>query len=103
MRTREIIFTPEAEDDLDHIYNQISERASPRIAFAFVSRIEAFCRSLTHAAERGTDRSDVSPGMRSLGFERRVTIVLHVEDTTASVVRIFPAGRNWIEEFAQDG
>lgn len=99
MKTREIIITPEAEDDLDHLYNEISQRASPSIAYAFVARIEAFCRSLTHAAERGTDRSDVSPGMRSLGFERRVTIVLHIEDATASVVRIFPAGRNWTEDF----
>lgn len=99
MKTREIIITPEAEDDLDHLYDEISERASPLIAFSFISRIEAFCRSLTHAAERGTDRSTIAQGMRSLGFERRVTIVLQVDDTTAKVVRIFPAGRNWIDEF----
>ena len=98
MRTRGVVFAPDAEDDLSSLYDFIAERASPGTAYHFVARIETFCRSLSHAAERGTHHSNLRKGLRSVGFEGRVTIVFHVDETTVSVLRVFPAGRNWTEE-----
>jgi toxin ParE1/3/4 len=98
MRTRKVTLSPEAEGDLENLYDYLADHASPRTAGAFVSRIEQFCRSLRHAAERGADHSTIRHGWRSVGFEGRVTIVFHVDERTATILRVFPAGRNWTEE-----
>lgn len=102
MKTRTVVLAPEAEDDLSALYDYIAENASPGTAFDFVTRIEAFCRSLTRAAERGAHHAAVREGLRSVGFEGRVTIVFHVDQSTVSILRVFPAGRNWTEEIAPE-
>src|SRR5260221_1849672 len=47
------------------IYEYISDRASPEIAWGFVRKIEAFCLGLGTAPERGTRRDDLRPGLRT--------------------------------------
>jgi toxin ParE1/3/4 len=77
--TYEVIFTPGAEADLDEIEQYLSVRFSPENAQRFVQRIVACCRSLALAPYRGTKRDDVGSGLRVIGFERRVSILFHVE------------------------
>ena len=48
---------------------------------------------LSPAAER--DR----PGLRIIGFERRLTIAFMVQEETVTVLRVFTAGRNWETSF----
>jgi toxin ParE1/3/4 len=45
------------------------------------------------ASHRGTRRDDIRPGLRVVGFERRVTIAFHVDDTTVTIDRILYGGR----------
>ena len=91
---REVLFSPEAADDLLNIYDYIAERASRQTALGYVERIEAFCNRLGFASERGTKRDDLRPGLRIIGFERRVTIAFHVEPRSVIVDRAFYAGRD---------
>ena len=74
----EVFFAPEAQDDLQAIYDWIADATSPDTAMSYIERIEAHCLSLKHQAERGHRRDDIRPGLRIFGFERRVTIAFMV-------------------------
>jgi hypothetical protein len=40
---REVVFAPEAEDDLLQIYDFIADRASPERAYGYAERIRSYC------------------------------------------------------------
>lgn len=65
--------------DLDAIDDFIATY-SPANGRAFVERIEASVRDCLIFLERGTRREDLAPGLRTFGFERRVTIAFRQED-----------------------
>lgn len=98
-----VIFSAAAEADLFAIYDYIADRAGDAIALRFVEAIEAYCLGLADAPERGTRRDDLRPGLRSVGFRRRATILFEVEDKASCVVihGIYYAGRrveSWTDE-----
>ncbi len=94
MTARRVIFSPEAQDDLLGLYESIADEAGAGIALGYIERIEAHCRRLAAFPERGTVRSDIRPGLRTIGFERRVTIAFHVEREIVVVNRILYGGRD---------
>lgn len=65
----------------------------------YLDRVEAFLRSLSFGSERGTRRDDVRPGLRTVGFERRLTVAFVVDDNSVTVLRVFGAGRDWESSF----
>lgn len=65
----------------------------------YIERVEAFCRRLSVGSELGQLRSDARPGLRTTGFERRLTIAFTVDEETVTVLRVFTAGRNWETSF----
>ncbi len=71
MRQREVVFSPEAIDDLDRLYDWIASAAGATVAFRYIERIETFCMRLDLASKRGVLRADIRPGLRVVGFERR--------------------------------
>jgi toxin ParE1/3/4 len=89
------VFTPEARNDLFEIYDWIAAKASPQIAITYIDRIEAYCLGFELASERGHRRDDISPGLRIVGFERRVTIAFAVDDDRVTILRLFYGGQNW--------
>lgn len=95
MNERAVLFAPEARDDLVRLYDWIAEAAGRETALAYIGRIEAFCRSLNIASERGTRRDDIRPGLRIVGFERRVTVAFTVTETKVTILRLFYAGPSW--------
>lgn len=97
MIRREVIFSPEAENDLLEIYEWIAERANEHTALAYVERIEAHCLGFDLASERGSRRDDVRPGLRIVGFGRNLTIAFAVDDTMVTILRFFRRGRDWTQ------
>ena len=95
MRRRDVVFAPEAVDDLVRLYEWIANAAGPDTAMAYVERLEAYCLGFDLASERGTLRGDVRPGLRIVGFERRITIAFVVDDQSVTVLRLFYGGRDW--------
>lgn len=72
-------FDPEAEAELDAIYDYVRDRSgSDLIAAGYVGRIARRCLRLSDLPEQGTDHGHLRPGLRSIGFERRVTIAFVV-------------------------
>lgn len=99
MKRRIVVFAPEARDDLFRIHDWIESSSSPAVALSFVERLEAHCLSFDLAAERGTRRDDIRPGLRVAGFERTLTLAFSVDDDTVTFLRVFYAGKNWQSVF----
>jgi toxin ParE1/3/4 len=100
VRERTVILSPEARDDLIALYDWIAAAAHPATALGYTQRIEAFLGGLRVASERGFRRDDIRPGLRIVGFERRVTVAFTVDPARVVILRIFYAGRNWEEVMA---
>lgn len=91
----EIIWRPAARADLHDLYDWIADRADARTAYGYTSRIEGHVAKLTAFPKRGTPRDDLSPGLRTSTFERRVIIAYRVEHNTVLVLRIIRAARDY--------
>lgn len=98
MRRRAVVLTPEFLSDLASIGDYIAEHGGRERAAAYVARIEAFCRGLEVASERGDARDDILPGLRAVGFERSATILFVVEGDVVSVLRMRGRGLDWERE-----
>lgn len=99
MKSRRVVVSPEAGEDLITLYNWVADCASPRVAAGYLDRVETWLRSFSLASERGTLRDDIRPGLRVAGSERRLTVAFTVEENTVTILRLYRAGRDWESEF----
>jgi toxin ParE1/3/4 len=89
-----VVFAPEALDDLRDLYDLIAEGSLPERALAYVEALRRQCLGLADLPERGTRRDAVRPGLRTLGYRRRVTIAFQVTGSTVTILRLLYAGRD---------
>jgi toxin ParE1/3/4 len=98
-----VIFRPQAEADLQALYGYIAEASGLDIAGGYIARIEIACMSLATFPNRGTKRDDLAPGLRTIAFERRITIAYHVLKTRVEILTIAYGGRDFGSDFSGDG
>ena len=77
------------------LYRRIAAAAGTEMAGASIDRIEAACLALETFPARGTKRDDIRPGLRTMGFERRATIVFRITGRAVLIVRIFHGGQDF--------
>ncbi|KQT46507.1 addiction module toxin RelE [Methylobacterium sp. Leaf456] len=99
MKRRTVGYAPAAAADLEWIYDTIAEASDLSIASRYEERIRSFCDNLAHAAERGTLRDDLRPGLRVVGYARRITVAFVVGEERVTILRLFYGGRNWEDDF----
>ena len=97
--TREVVFTERAERQLDALYALIEQNSGSVRAESFTGEIVSFCLGLSLFPERGTRRDDLRPGLRVLGWRRRITIALTVEPVVVVILGIFYGGQDWESAF----
>ncbi|HEY5055359.1 MAG TPA: type II toxin-antitoxin system RelE/ParE family toxin [Acidobacteriaceae bacterium] len=90
-----VIFSPAAENDFAEIEEYLALRFSPRNANRFVQRIVRECLSLAHAPQRGNARDDIRPGVRTIGFERRASIVFEVNEVEIIILGVYYGDRQF--------
>ena len=90
---REVVFRPAAREDLRSLYDYI-ELDSPANAARYVEQIQAYCMKLADFPERGTPRDDLRPGIRILGFRRRVSIAFVIFEDRVEIARLLYGGRD---------
>lgn len=95
MKKYEVSFRPLAEADLFGLYRYIAEESGGAVAGAYIDRLEAACLALETFPKCGTRRDDIRPGLRTMGFERRATIVFQVLEAEVVIVRILYGGRDY--------
>lgn len=86
--THRVFFSPEARQDLFNLYSYIEANTGAGRALAYIDRIESYCLGFSTLPERGTRRDDIRPGLRLIGFERRVAIAFHVMADAVVIDRI---------------
>ena len=87
--------SPEADRDLENIAFWIAKETGLfGTALRYTQRIRSLIESLCVFPQRGTRRDDLSPGLRIIGFERRVALVFKIVDDTIQIVRVFYGGRD---------
>lgn len=94
-------FTPEAKVDLLNLYNYIAARNGVNQALAYIERIERECMSLETFPIRGKSWDALRPGLRIMGFERRVTIAFQVNPKVVTIFRLLYGGRDLKQELKQ--
>jgi toxin ParE1/3/4 len=87
--------TPEAQDHLEQLEDYISEASSPRIAANYIERLRNALNSLALSPFRGTKREEFGAGLRTTGFEHRITILFAVRNDEVIIVGIFYGGRSF--------
>lgn len=95
MNRRTAIFAPQARHDLVELADWIAERAGAETALAYAAPLEAYCMGFELLGERGQRRNDLRPGLRIIGFERRVTVAFMVSESETTILRLHYGGQNW--------
>jgi toxin ParE1/3/4 len=90
----QVLFSASAQADLDELFEWIADRAGLSTALAYTGRIRRFCLGLQPFPERGTKRDDLRVGLRTVGFERRVTIAFAIRADQVVILRVLYAGRS---------
>jgi plasmid stabilization system protein ParE len=100
-RPYEVVFDTAARQDLRDIFDYINTRAGSDTAERFTTRLFQHCATLSHTPERGTRRDELRPGLRTMGYRRRATIVFRVDRAARKVVvlGIYYGGRNYTDDF----
>ena len=91
--TFEVILSPEAKAHLEALEEYIARAASAQIAADYVNAILDCCADLETFPHRGTRRDNIRPGMRTMGFRRRITIAFEVTDRV-TILGVFYGGRD---------
>jgi toxin ParE1/3/4 len=89
-----VSFSAAAITDLDQLYIYIANKASFKIADGYLARIERLCESLSTFPNRGTEIKGPISGLRTTGFERRVTILFRAGKERVEILRILYGGRD---------
>lgn len=95
MIRRVVAFSPEAQADLEALYEHIAEAASEGVAIAYLRRVRTYLAGFDLASERGSSREDMRPGLRLIGFERRITIAFTVDEQEVMIQRVIYGGQDW--------
>ena len=87
-------YRPEANEDLDQLLTQISKAAGWPVASAYVGGIIDLIEGLRTFPKRGTERREILPGLRIIGYKRSASIAFAVHNTDVIVLGVFYGGRN---------
>ena len=96
MKSRRLVFRPEAEADLVGLYRYIAQVSGGiDVAFKFTERLRVACFALADFSERGAPRNDIKDGLRILTHERKSVIAYFIKGDSVVINNIFHAGRDW--------
>ncbi|MDR6868226.1 plasmid stabilization system protein ParE [Microbacterium resistens] len=88
--TRSVVYSPRARQQLTDLYLWIAEKSGyPERAEGFVSAIFDYCDDLAGFPMIGLARDDLRPGLRTIGFRRRVVIAFAVHEETVEVYGVY--------------
>ena len=94
-RSRDVVFSPEAETQLVQLYDYIAANASPAIAESYTGAIVERCERLGETPLVGVARDDIRRGLRTTFFRRRVVIAYSVGAKAVTVLAIFYGGQDY--------
>jgi len=94
LKRYEVRFLAQAVTDLDSLFCYIADKSSYEIADRYLTRIERVCLSLGSIPHRGTPVAGAVKGLRTMGFERRATLLFRVGKNSVEILRVLYGGRD---------
>jgi toxin ParE1/3/4 len=91
----EVLFTPEAQEQLLKLYRDIAKEATAEVAWRYTNAVFEYCEGLSTFPMRGRKREDIRPGLRTTAYRRRTEIAYTVEEGKVSIIGIFHGGQNY--------
>jgi toxin ParE1/3/4 len=76
-----VIYTAECRAELKNLRDYIAAKESRGVAARYMRRLKGFCDGLAVAPHRGEHREGIRFDQRSIGFERRVSVIFEVVDS----------------------
>jgi toxin ParE1/3/4 len=89
-----VSFRTEAIEQLEELHDYIAGTGSTSNAANFTDAILAFCETLADFPLLGASRDDIRPGLRTIGFRRRVVVAFAILGEAVTIVGIFYGGRD---------
>lgn len=100
-KAHDVVLLFSAQRDLDDLRDYIRAESGAAAALRFVRQVRSFCQRLRTFPERGARRDDIRPGLRIVGYRRRVAIVFVVEGRRVAITRVLYRGRD-VDELLAD-
>ena len=98
MKRYEVVFTPEAEEQLAELYRYIEGNATADVALRYTTAVVEYCEGLATFPLRGTPRDDIRPALRMTSYRRRTEIAYTAEDERVSIIGVFHGGQDYEAE-----
>jgi len=104
--TGRINFTPDARQQLHHLDEWITEKASADTARRFVAEILDHIDGILVFPLAGRVHDDVRAGMRTITFNKRTLIAYEVDQSSGelvvNVLGVFHGGQDWETALGED-
>ena len=91
----QVVFSPQALEQLAALYHYIAVAASPDVAQRYTEAIVEYCETLHTFPLRGSKRDDIRPGLRVTNYKGRTVIAFDVSGALVSVIGIFYGGQHY--------
>ena len=94
--SRTVVYSPRTRQQLTELYYWIAQQSGfPDRAERYVSAILDYCDSLSEFPMIGIARDDLRPGLRTIGFRRRIVIAFAVSEETVTIHGIYYGGQDY--------
>lgn len=90
-----VVFSPEALEQLESLYEYIADAASPEIAYRYTSAIVTYCEGLHTFPLRGSRRDNIRPGLRITNYKKRAVIAFAVDADVVAIVGVYYGGQDY--------
>ena len=95
MKSRKVVFSPEAEAQITALFRYIAVHASIEIAARYTDELVTFCERLRTFSNRGILRDDIRPGLRITSHRKRTAVAFAVEPARVVILGVFYGGQNY--------
>jgi plasmid stabilization system protein ParE len=100
--THQVVFSPEALEQIADLYRYIASESSPGIALRYTEAIVSYCEGLSVFPLRGTKRDDVRAGLRITHYKKRAVIAFAVGAEWVAILGVFYGGQDYESLLADD-
>lgn len=91
----EVIFTPEAEEQIVNLHRYITEQAGQSVADGYTDSLIDYLDGFCIFPERGNKRDDIRLGLRVTHFRHKTVIAFAVDGEQVIIAGIFHGGQTY--------
>ena len=98
MKKYSVVFTPDAESNMDGIYDYIAlNKGLPDVAISYIRKLRDACYKLEHFPIRGRDRGDIRKGLRIIALDKSAVAAFEVDENIqlVTILGVFCGGQDY--------